>query len=142
MTQSYNHNSSETVQLGFSANLFASRNTNEQTVVIGGLATDEHEWVRTLTRRAAIALWFDLTKLLFPEKSGQVISQVSTVPSMPAFNVENANITSWTFVSLLPDGGIEISGWVGKPGWSVRLNAYEVYRFWAALDAALYPTGW
>ena len=30
----------------------------------------------------------------------------------------------------------------GPPGWVIRLDAYEVYRFWASLDTALFPTGW
>ncbi len=127
---------------GFSANLFANRNAHDDTVMIGGIDPNETEWVYTLTKRAARSLWFDLTRLLFPEKSDEVIAQVATVPSLPPRNPDKPYLTSHTFVTARPDGGCEISGWIGEPAWSVRLSAYEVYRFWAALDMALFPTGW
>jgi hypothetical protein len=125
-----------------SANLYAERNDEGETVTIGGTALDNRLWSQTLTRRAARSLWFDLTRLLFPEKSDQVIAQVTTMPSMPRFNEEPTRLTSWTFVTQQPDGGCVISGWNGFPGWCIRLSAYEVYRFWATLDIALFPTGW
>jgi len=125
-----------------SVNLFVERAEDGETFVIGGIAPDESEWVQTLTKRAARSLWFDLTRLLFPEKSDQVIAQVTTMPSMPHFNTEPSSLTSWTFVTERPDGSCVISGWNGFPGWCIRLSAYEIYRFWATLDIALFPTGW
>ncbi len=125
-----------------SVNLFANRSEDGETFLIGGSALDQSEWEQTLTKRAARGLWFDLTRLLFPEKSDQVIAQVSTMPSLPRFNSEPTALTSWAFVTEQPGGGCVISGWNGFPGWSIRLNAYEIYRFWAALDIALFPTGW
>lgn len=125
-----------------SVNLFVERSKDGETFHIGGVGLDQSEWAQMLTKRAARGLWFDLTRLLFPEKSDQVIAQVSTMPSMPHFNTEPSALTSWTFVTERPDGSCVISGWNGFPGWVIRLNAYEIYRFWAALDVALFPTGW
>jgi len=123
------------------ANLFASRSQNDH-VVIGGLAADETQWAQTLTRRAALGLWFDLTRLLFPEKSDEVIAQVATMRSIPVMTSEPTEVTSAVFVTALHQGDCQIDGWMGRPGWRVRLSAFEVYRFWAELDKALYPTGW
>jgi hypothetical protein len=62
--------------------------------------------------------------------------------SIPRLGKEESPVTTHAFVSQLDDGGCKIEGWVGKPGWRVLVDAYEIYRFWAALDSALYPTGW
>jgi hypothetical protein len=124
------------------ANLFASPNRSGETILIGGLMPNETEWVQTLTCRAARALWFELTKLLFPDKSDEVIGHVATMRSLPPFQAEVTTVTTWTFVSEREGGGVLVSGWMGKPGWSLHLSAFEVYRFWAALDSALFPAGW
>lgn len=125
------------------ANLFASRGVQDDTIVIGGLMPDETQWTQTLTHRAARALWVEMTKLLFPDKSAQVIGHVATLPSLPPFQDDDeSNLTTWAFVRILDEGGCEISGWKGKTGWCLHLNAYQVYRFWAALDVALFPAGW
>ena len=139
MSQPQHYHESEPID---SVDLFATRSTDGETVLIGGSASNQQVWEHTLTKRAARSLWFDLTRLLYPDKSDQVIAQVSTMPSMPRFTSEPTHLTSWAFVSEGPDGGCIISGWNGFPGWAVRLNAYEVYRFWASLDTALFPTGW
>lgn len=125
-----------------SVDLMAARNDDGDTYVIRGSDLEQRPWEQTLTKRAARSLWFDLTRLLYPEKSDQVIAQVSTMPSMPRFDSEPTTVTAWVFVSEGPEASCVISGWNGFPGWAVRLNAYEIYRFWASLDVALFPSGW
>jgi hypothetical protein len=125
-----------------SVDVSATRSADGETVVVSGTALDSTPWEYTLTKRAARSLWFDLTRLLYPEKSDQVIAQMTTMPSMPRFDSAPSALTSWVFVSQGPDGCGIINGWNGYPGWTVRLNAYEIYRFWASLDVALFPTGW
>lgn len=122
-------------------NLYAGQSPADDRVVIGGQTDEQACWSQTLTRRAARSLWFDLTRLLFPEKSDEVIAQVTTIPSL-AVPDEDEQITQWVLVTQRPDGGCVISGWSGFPGWSICLTAHEVYRFWVALDLALFPTGW
>lgn len=122
--------------------LFVVRSDDAETYRIGGSTTEGVDWQQSLTKRAARGLWFDLTRLLYPERSDQVIAQVSTMPSMPRFNTDSGGLTTWAFVTERPDGSCIISGWCGLPGWSVRLTTYEIYRFWATLDTALFPTGW
>ena len=126
----------------FAANLFARQTGRDQTVMIGGLGDDEIDWEYVLTRRASLALWYDLTRLLFPEKSDEVIGQVSTMRSLPRIAVPGMDVTSAVFVTAVDEGGCQLEGWNGETGWVLRLDAYEIYRFWAALDTALYPTGW
>lgn len=129
---------------GFSSNLFAERGADEgeKTVVIGGLAADETEWAYPLSRRAAQSLWYDLTRLLFPEKSDEVISSVSTMRSMPKLSELTEAMTTHIFVHIIDGGGVKIEGMMGSTSWYVEVNAYEVYRFWAALDTAIHPAGW
>lgn len=125
----------------FSSNLFATRKNGS--VVIGGQVADEREtqWAFTLTRRAAQNLWYDLTRLLFPEKSGEVIGQVSTLRAVPLVGGKS-DVTTQVFVTQQPGGGCLLEGWSNGPTWRVLVSAFDVYRFWAALDATLYPAGW
>lgn len=122
--------------------VIATRQQDGETFLIQGQASDVASWEQILTKRAARSLWFDLTRLLYPERSDQVLAQVTTMPSMPRFSEEPSAVTAWVFVTEAPGGGCIVSGWNGYPGWAIRLNAYEVYRFWASLDVALFPTGW
>jgi hypothetical protein len=64
------------------------------------------------------------------------------MPSMPPFQTEPTSVTTWAFVCQREGGGALVSGWMGRPSWSLHLSAFEVYRFWAALDTALFPAGW
>lgn len=132
-----------TDQLGrFAASLFARETGADRSVMIGGLGDDEMEWTHTLSRRAALGLWYDLTRLLFPDKSDEVIAQVSTLRAMPRVSTDPLGETALVFVTGLSDGGCQLEGWSGASSWLLVLNTYEVYRFWAALDSALYPSGW
>lgn len=128
--------------IGYSANLSALRNTDTNTVSIHGVDSRGEDWHYTLTRRAAMQLWYDLTRILFPEKSEQVLGQVTTHRSIPTIRLNETRLTQWTFVNLHPEGGCEIQGWVGTPTWRVRLHPAEIYRFWALIDQSLYPNGW
>lgn len=125
----------------FSGNLFANRSTTDDTILIGWLTGDEPGWTRKLARSAAHSLWFDLTRMLFPEKCDQVLTLVAK--SHP-FGETSSNAISTTMieVTMLADGGCEITGWEGRRAWTIRLDGYEIYRFWAALDVALFPVGW
>src|SRR4051812_20737582 len=65
---------------GLTQDIFASRKSNGDTVIVGGVGLETNRWARVLTRRAAHQLWFELTRLLFPEKSAKVTSLVETAP--------------------------------------------------------------
>lgn len=124
---------------GNSTNLFVSRKTSGDSLVVGGVAEDASRWTRVLSYRAAQMLWFHMTRFLFPEKSETVTALVTTTPlrsdSLPT-------ITTHMAVDKLESGDFEISGWIGEQMWWVRLTDYEARRFWTALDVALYPMGW
>lgn len=126
---------------GFSAGVFARQTGADQSVMIGGVG-DEVEWGYTLTHRAALGLWYDLTRLLFPEKSDEVIAQVSTLRPLPRGDLDDLDLTAVVFATSLSQGGCQLEGWTGASSWQLRLNDYEIYRFWAALDTAIYPSGW
>ncbi len=126
---------------GFIAGVFAHQIGFDQSVMING-ADDEADWSYTLSHRAALGLWYDLTRLLFPEKSDQVIAQVSTLRPLPRTDADDLELTAVVFVTALAEGECQLEGWTGASSWQLRLNTYAIYRFWAALDAALYPSGW
>jgi hypothetical protein len=124
---------------GLSTNLFVSRKTGGESLVVGGVAEDTSRWTRVLSQRAAQMLWFNLTRLLFPEKSEMVTALVTTAP----LRAENLpTITTHMSVEKSDDSAYEIAGWVGEQMWWLRLNDYEARRFWTALDIALFPVGW
>ena len=124
---------------GLSTNLFVSRKTHGDSLVVGGVGEDETRWTRVLSQRAAQMLWYHLTRLLFPEKSDMVTAMVSTSPlrsgNMPT-------ITTHMTVESREDGGYDVVGWIGEHTWWMNLTDYEARRFWTALDIALYPVGW
>lgn len=126
---------------GWWMDLFASSRNGDEVVVIGKAAEEETAWQQCLTRRAALSLWTDLTRILFPNRSGDVLAQVETTASLPEVNLESPYTTSVS-VQRLENGDCELNGWVGQQGWAVTVSGYEVYRFWAALDQALYPSVW
>lgn len=124
---------------GLSTNLFVSRKTGGESIVVGGVAEDTSRWTRVLSQRAAQMMWFNLTRLLFPEKSDLVTALVTTAP----LRAENMpTITTHISVTEAGDGAYEISGMVGEQVWWMRLNDHEARRFWTALDIALFPVGW
>jgi hypothetical protein len=128
---------------GFSTSLYARRGEGDQKgIIIGGKGDDETDWTYTLTTRAAQSLWYDLTRLLYPERSGEVIANVSTMRSMPKLTQEAASETTHTFVRPIDAGGVLIEGIQGNFAWTVQVSAVEIYRFWAEMDKALHPTGW
>ena len=132
-----------TDELGrFAASLFARETGADRSIMIGGLGDDEMDWTHTLTRRAALGLWYDLTRLLFPDKSDEVIAQVSTLRAMPRVGTGPLDETAIVLVTAVSDGSCLLEGWSGASSWQLHLNVYEIYRFWAALDSALYPSGW
>lgn len=124
---------------GLSTNLFVSRKSSGESLVMGGVGEDSGRWTRVLSIRAAQMLWFHLTQVLFPEKSEIVTALVSTAPLRSS---TLPTITTHMAVDPVEEGGVEIVGWVGDNTWWVRLTDYEARRFWTALDLALYPVGW
>jgi hypothetical protein len=63
---------------GLTSEIFASRRDEGETIIVGGVGAESNRWTRVLTRRAAHHLWFQLTRLLFPEKSPQVTGMAQT----------------------------------------------------------------
>ncbi len=124
---------------GLGYNLFVAPKTSTHSIVIGGMAEDTSRWTRVISRRAALLLWFYLTKHLFPEKAVRVTALVQT---MPARTVELPTITHHIEVTRLPNEMLEITGRVAQQTWLLRLTASESQRLWDALDVALNPKGW
>lgn len=124
---------------GLSNSLFVSRKAGGESIVIGGIAEDAARWTRVLTQRAAQMLWFNLTQLLFPDKSDMVTAMVMTAPLR---STDLPTITTHVTVDKLDTGNFEVTGWVGNHTWILLLDQIEARRFWTALDIALYPVGW
>jgi hypothetical protein len=122
-----------------SKELFVSRKRSGESMVVGGVSVDEARWTRVLSHRAAQMMWYQLTQLLFPEKSDIVTGLVSTTPlrseSLPT-------VTTHVTVDGHAGGIYDINGWVGEASWSATVNEAEARRFWKALDVALFPVGW
>jgi hypothetical protein len=123
---------------GLSTNLFVSRKTGGEAIVIGGVAENNARWTRVLAKRAAQMLWFFLTRYLFPEKSDMVTGLASTAP-MRAANLPT--ITTHMSVDK-QDNTYRVSGTIGEQTWQMRLSEFEANRLWMSLDIALYPVGW
>lgn len=124
---------------GLSNNLFVSRKAGGESIVIGGIAENAARWTRVLTQRAAQMLWFNLTQLLFPDKSDMVTAMVMTAPLRSS---DLPTITTHVTVDQAKNGNFEVTGWIGSQTWMLALDAIEARRFWTALDIALYPVGW
>src|SRR5258708_30514963 len=72
------------VGYGLTHECFATSKSEGETIVVGGVGPEAHRWARVLTRRAAQNLWFQLTRILFPEKSAQVTSMAQTAALPPS----------------------------------------------------------
>ncbi len=132
--------SSAKYSYGLTKEPFASRKSNGDTVIVGGIGVEADRWARVLTRRAAHQLWFELTQLLFPEKSLKVTSLVETAPLRP---ITQPAVT--THLEIHPNSEahiIDILGWVDEDAWWFRVDDNNARYLWAALDNALYPGGW
>ncbi len=124
---------------GLTSDLLANRRNNGDTIVVSGVGTECERWAQVLTQRAAQELWVELTRLLFPEKSPQVLGLVQTVPLSPPAPA----VTTRFEVLRNPDTHLyEILGWVDNEAWWFRVDEQNAHRLWAALDLALYPAGW
>jgi hypothetical protein len=117
---------------------FVHRVPGEDTLIAGSM---EGGWTRALSRRAAQSLWADLTRVLFPDKSPQIISLVPTVAMTPVSD-NASNLTMHAALVQTDDGSYDVVGWAGTSSWRVHLSHHEVHALWAELDVALYPTGW
>lgn len=124
---------------GLTSNLFVAPKTSSVSLVIGGIAEDSSRWTRVVSHRAALVLWHALTSHLFPGKAERVTGQMNT---MRARTVELPTITHHMELRLLPNGILEIIGYVADQTWSLCLTMNEALRLWDALDVALQPTGW
>lgn len=122
---------------GPSTNLFVSRKSNGEAIVIGGVASDSSRWVRILSQRAAQLLWFQLTQMLYPEKAKGATTVVTTAP------IRDANMpTVTTHMSVEPlreGGGYALTGMAGEKLWHTQVSAEDIHRFWQVLNNALYP---
>lgn len=121
---------------GPSTNMFASRKSNGEAIVIGGVAADSSRWVRILSQRAAQLLWFQLTQLLYPEKAKGATTVVTTAP------IRDANmptVTTHMSVELLREGGYGLTGMAGDRLWHTQVSAEDIHAFWQILNNALYP---
>ncbi len=123
---------------GDSTEVFVLSKQQGDSVVVGGVGADGR-WMRVLTRRAAQLLWFNLTGLLFPEKSRQVTGIAVTAPLRGR---ERPSVTHHLEVVRTADNYIEVLGWAEKDTWWARLPEYEARNLWTKLDLLLYPVGW
>ena len=124
---------------GISTSVFVNRKRSGDSLVMGGVDSNDTRWTRVLSHRAAQMLWFHLTSHLFPEKSAIVTALVSTAPLR---GDSRPTITTHMTVEQLEGGDFDIVGWVGDQTWWIQLNPHEARRLWTALDIALYPVGW
>lgn len=124
---------------GLSKNLFISRKTGGESLVIGGIAEDSTRWTRVLSQRAAQILWFHLSRYLFPEKAELASAMIMTAAIR---STDMPTITSHMTVDQAGDGEYNIVGWINDHSWSIRLDNSEAQQFWTALDTILYPSGW
>jgi len=128
------------VGYGLTQECFATSKSDGETIVMGGVGPEAHRWARVLTRRAAQNLWFQLTRILFPEKSAQVTSMAQTAALRPS---DQPTLTTHLEVIHAAEGhAFDILGWVGEDTWWFRVDDHNARRLWAALDVALYPAGW
>ncbi len=125
---------------GITHDCFASSKASGETIVMGGIGAQSDRWARVLSRRAAHQLWFQLTRLLFPDKSLQVTAMAKTAP----LHVTNKpQLTTVLEVMSAPSSDVfDIIGWIGEDTWWCRLDHQGARNLWAALDVALYPAGW
>ena len=125
---------------GLTHDCFATSKASGETIVMGGIGAHSDQWARVLSRRAANQLWFQLTRLLFPEKSLQVTAMVKTAP----LNGSNKpQLTTNLEVLQGPTGDIfDVIGWIGEDSWWCRLDSHSARSLWTALDLVLYPAGW
>jgi hypothetical protein len=123
---------------GLTSEIFVNR-PEDETIAVSGMGDQSDRWTRTFTRRAAHQLWFQLTRLLFPEKSPQVTGMAMTAPlSMPS-----PSVTIHVEIVFNPDIHLyDILGWDGEDGWWFRVDEQNARNLWTALDLALYPAGW
>jgi hypothetical protein len=135
-------NAPEDLLPGYTTDLFVSRHPEVESYVVGGTSPELRRWCETLNSRTARSLWFDLTRLLFPERAKQVLSQVSTMV-IPRVDLNAAEVPAPKLaIRSVSDGGYVLSNWIEDDSRVVRLNPADVQKFWAALDIALYPAGW
>lgn len=125
---------------GLTQDVFASRKSNGDTVIVGGVGLETNRWARVLTRRAAHQLWFELTRILFPEKSAKVTSIVETAPLR---SIDLPAVTTHLEIRQNADAhSFDIMGWVNEDIWWFCVDDHNARHLWAALDNALYPGGW
>ncbi len=122
---------------GFSTDLFVTRKSNGESIVVGGTSADTSRWIRILSNRAAQLLWFQMSQMLHPEETKGTTMNMMTAPMR---DTNRPTITTHMDVKKLDENeGFNLTGWVGDKQWNVHLNNSEVERFWSALSNALYP---
>src|SRR6185436_831808 len=87
---------------------FVHRVPGEETLIAGNM---DGGWTRALSRRAAQSLWADLTRVLFPDKSHQIISLVATAASLPPVSDSGSNLTTHAALVQTSDGDQDVVGW-------------------------------
>ncbi len=125
---------------GLSTDLFVTRSSGADTIVLSGTAEDTNRWVRPLTRRAAHLLWYRLTWSLFPEKSPKVTGMAVTAalqsPDQPTITIHvdvQRQEETHTF---------SVDGMTRAERWQFTISDADARKLWAALDLLLYPAGW
>ncbi len=128
------------VSYGLTDEVFVNRKNDGETLIVGGIGRESNRWARVLSRRAAHQLWFQLTRLLFPEKSSKVTAMAQTAPLM--LPNQPALTTHLEIVRNSEAHTFDIMGWIGEEKWWFRVDEHNARHLWAALDEALYPAGW
>jgi hypothetical protein len=124
---------------GLTSDIFVVYETDDNTIIVGGLGVGSSRWTQRLTAQAAHQLWSILTRLLFPEKSRHVLGMAKTAPLCAPV----PELTTRFEIMRNPDLHVyDILGWIGDEAWWCRVDYHTARRLWAALDVALYPAGW
>jgi hypothetical protein len=124
---------------GLTSEVFVNWQEEGKTIILGGKGSEANTWTQSLTPRAAHQLWFQLTRLLFPEKSMQVTGMAQTAPLavyVPRFT------TRFEIVTNPETHTFDILGWIDDEAWWCRVDDHTARSLWTALDLALYPAGW
>lgn len=129
---------SDFIDLGISKKPFAMPKPPDDVVVIGA-ESGEERWTRVITRRAAHALWYHLTTILYPGRERHITTRAATAPIR---SEESPSVTTFVEVFRGEDDFIEMLGTGGKSEWLARFSEREARALWAVLDKMLFPLGW
>lgn len=108
--------------------------------LVGTLRDSKQPFEQVLTARAAMYLWYFLTRALFPEK-GQSLTAIGSTANLDL--PDDDHITIHIGVVDQSNYLYQIMGtMVGGEAWEVWVQASLARELWAALDLMLFPMGW